>query len=183
MPFEPGDRLLVGPGRVLHSAGLEGCPRRPRHDPRTLGVVGRTQRKGLLVVGMRLGHIEADGPVSGQDEKATGAFLEHGECSHLLAGRTGQGDGLAVVVGDDLDTIGKPLPGQVLQPLGGRPVPTHPPGPGDLGVSDVPDDRVPERVLGLAFDRGHLGRPDQLLALQFVKIGLQRLLVTAAYSC
>jgi hypothetical protein len=87
------------------------------------------------------------------------------------------------VVGDDLGTIGKPLPGQVLQPLGSRPVPAHPPGPGDLGVGDVPDDRVPERVLVLALDRGHLGRPDQLLALQLLKLFLQRLLVTAAYCC
>src|SRR5262252_3745042 len=42
-------------------------------------------------------------------------------------------------------------------------------GPRDLAVRDVPDEHVPERVLGLALHRCPTGRPDELLARELVE--------------
>jgi hypothetical protein len=127
MPGEPVNGLVAGPGRLLHPARLKRCPRRPRHDPRTLGVIARAQRKGLPVIRICPRHVQGERSVAGHHQEAASPVLEHSESLLLLVGRLGQGDGLAVVVGDDLGTSGQPLSGQVLQPLSSRLVAAYPP--------------------------------------------------------
>ena len=59
-------------------------------------------------------------------------------------------------------------------------MPARPLRPGDLGVGDIADEQMPERVLALSLHRAHPGRADELLPGQLVQSQLELGLVAAA---
>ena len=73
------------------------------------------------------------------------------------------------MVGEHVGQVLGPLAGLALEPGGGGAVAGGAGGAGDLPVADVPDQQVPEAVLGLALHRARAGRADELLAGELVQ--------------
>ena len=86
-----------------------------------------------------------------------------------MAGGAGELERGQVVVGEHVGHVLDALARLALDPGRGRPVPGHPGGSRDLRVADVPDQQMPEAVLGLPLHRGGTGGAYELLAGQLVQ--------------
>ncbi len=161
-PLEPPPRLVEAdqPDVARHL-------RPPDQDLRVLGVSFRDELQGAAVVAGRPPLVEVPHPVAGQDEHAPGLLPELLDL-RLEPRRDRQVERAAEVVREQLRHVRDAVPGQPLDPGGGRPVLPDPRGPRDLAVGDVADQRVPERVLRLPLDRGAPRLPDELLPGELV---------------
>ena len=139
----------------------------PQHQPRPLGVVGRPplQRRRIPADGGGEG-VDRPGPVARRPAGPAGPARPADPCPARLPGHTGArpaSGGRAARPGP------RPGPGPA-PPATRRPGGACPPGPpGELAVGHVPDQHMPERVLGLALDRRAPHRAQQLPAGQLVQ--------------
>ena len=118
--------------------------------------------------------VQRERALAGQREIADGVCLQLLRLLGL-AGGADKLERLQVVVGEHVGQVVRPLARPTLEPGGGRAVTRGASGAGDLGVADVPDQQVPEAVLGLVLHRGGGRATDELLARELV----QRLLDVA----
>src|SRR5262249_50699507 len=149
---EGGERLLERVFGLTWATGLEGCVRPADKKLRPLGIVGRVELERSGESRLRLGGVEAERPFAREREETP---RRHGKLCGLLgvAGGLGELERLQVVVGEQLGEILDPLPALPLDPGGRRAVTTRTLRPRDLGVGDVADEQMPERVLALSLHR------------------------------
>src|SRR5207253_1757843 len=127
-----------------------------------------------VIAGRRGERVEARGAVAGGPEGDSRALLQDGR---LLPRGARVRKRLAVVMRDELDEV---VRADLLDPFTRELVLLRADGARHLGVRDVPDEHVPERVLALSGDGGPGLGPDELTALELEQAPLDLVGVAAA---
>src|SRR5205814_2581657 len=97
-----------------------------------------------------------------------------------VAGCLGELEGLQIVVCEHLGQVLDPLTRLALDPGSGSAMAARPLRARDLGVGNVANEQMPERVLALALHRARPGGADELLAGELVQRRLYLGRVTTA---
>ena len=141
---------------------------------------GRGERERLGQARLGALHVERERALAGQGQVADRVRLE---LLRLLCvgGGADELERAQVVVGEHVGEVFGPLAGLALEPGGGGTVAGGAGGAGDLRVADVPDQEVPEAVLGFALHRARAGGAHELLAGELVQRQLDLARVAVAH--
>jgi hypothetical protein len=154
-------------------------PPQPQKEPATVGIVlaGQVEcgpeESGSCVVG-----VQGERAVPGIAQGGSGRV---GERRGGISGRSGQLEGLEVVVREHLGVV--LAPPELLDPGGGKEVLLGAVLPRDLPVRDVAHEQVAEGVLAVALDGAAALPPDELLPLQGAQPRVERPPAVQPHQC
>ena len=152
-----------GLGRLGVAPGLQGGLAEAGERLGAFGVSRRGERERPFEVRKRRRGVQAERPLPGEGQELERRCLELGRLLGLSGGPR-ELQGRRVVVGEDVGEVLDAFGGLGLDPRRRGDVTRGSRGSRELPVGDVAGQDVPERVLGLALDRGTPGRTHELLA-------------------
>ena len=170
------ERLTRLPQPVLRSCRLR--PALQQQPP--LLVILRAELEGACERLLGPVDVEAERPLAGQRQLPDRLRLERAGVGR--AGGAGELERGQVVVGENVGQVLCPLARHRLEPGGRALVPLGARRAGDLRVTDVSDQRVPEPELRLPRHRRAAGGPDELLSRQLMQCLLHLARVASAPS-